>query len=113
MTTDSAEEMAHHRRHLVAVLVDLREAVETILERTTALPHQVLNLESLASDCVSAAWTVRARILEAYAAVLMLEVELPLLSTDVDRRAARWPPSPADVIWRAMQHEHDASPEAS
>jgi hypothetical protein len=104
MTTDEADdEIARHRSRLLAVLVELHQAVENVLDLTAALPHQILNLESLASDSVSAAWRIRARILEAFAAIVALEEELPLVATDLDGTAARWPPAPADVIWRSAQ----------
>ena len=102
MTTEGADDdVARYRRQLLAVLVELNDAVQTVLELTAALPHQLLNLESLASDSVSAAWRIRARILEAYAAIVILEDEVPLLATEVDGSPARWPPEPPSVICRA------------
>jgi len=113
MTTDEADdEIARHRGRLLAVLVQLNDAVERVLELTAVLPHQVLNLESLASDSVSAGWRIRARILEAFAAIVVLEEEVPLLATDVDDVAARWPPSPADVIWRAANATSEPPPQS-
>lgn len=99
MTTDEADdEIAQYRSRLLAVLVQLNEAVQGILELTAALPHQILNLESLASDSVSAAWRIRARILEAYAAIVVLDDGTPLAPADVHGRLARWPPTPDEVI---------------
>lgn len=107
MTDDADDEIGQYRRRLLAVLVELNDAVQRVLELTAALPHQMLNLESLASESVGAAWRIRTRILEAYAAIVVLEEEMPLLATDLDGTAARWPPSPADVIWRATQVSSD------
>lgn len=102
MTTDEADdEIAQYRRRLLAVLVELNDAVQRVLELTAALPHQLLNLESLASDSVSAVWRIRARILEAYAAIVVLEDDTPMASTDAEGRFARWPPTPEEVIHRA------------
>lgn len=113
MTTESADdEIAWHCGRLLAVLVELHQAVEKVLDLTAALPHQILNLESLASDSVSAAWRIRARILEAYAAIVILEDETPRLATDVDGTGARWPPAPDDLIWRVTQAQSNPIPPA-
>ncbi len=104
MTTDyTDEEIAEYCGRLVAVLGGLHQAVEKVIELTAALPYELLNLESLASESVTAAWRIRARILEAYAAIVILEGKTPRLATDVDGTAALWPPAPADLIWRTVE----------
>ena len=114
MTTDDADdEIAQYRSRLLAVLVDLHQAAEKVLELTAALPHQILNLESLASDSVSAAWRIRARILEAYAAIVVLDDGIPVAAIGNDGRPISWPPTPSEVIDRARRASEASDGEES
>jgi hypothetical protein len=114
MTTEDADdEIARHRSRLLAVLVDLNQAVEKMLVLTAMLPHQILNLESLAADSVSAAWRIRARVLEAFAAIVVLEDGLPMARTDSNGQLMRLPPTPSEVIDRTRHAAGSANGEES